>query len=170
MEAELPRWSPDGTRIVFTGLRPGKARKIYLISAAGGNAQELMQEERTEADPTWSPDGNSLSFGRMPFLEFGSAGQVNIQILDLRSNQVSRLPGSDGLYSPRWSPDGRYIAAMPSDSRSLTLFDFKTQKWSVLARANAGYPCWSRDGQYVYFLQMPPDPGVLRVGIRDRKV
>jgi hypothetical protein len=47
---------------------------------------------------------------------------------------------------------------------------FKTQKWSVLARANAGYPCWSRDGQYVYFLQMPPDPGVLRVGIRDRKV
>src|SRR5436853_7803140 len=58
MEAELPRWSPDGTRIVFTGLRPGKARKIYLISAAGGNAQELMQAERTEADPTWSPDGN----------------------------------------------------------------------------------------------------------------
>ena len=62
------------------------------------------------------------------------------------------------------------LPAMPSDSRSLTLFDFKTQKWSVLARANAGYPCWSRDGQYVYFLQMPPDPGVLRVGIRDRKV
>ena len=151
MEAELPRWSPDGTRIVFTGLRPGKARKIYLISAAGGNAQELMQEERTEADPTWSPDGNSLSFGRMPFLEFGSAGQVNIQILDLRSNQVSTLPDSDGLYSPRWSPDGRYIAAMPSDSSKLMLFDFTTKKWLELAKGGIAFPNWSQDGKYLYF-------------------
>src|SRR5438876_664059 len=145
------RWSPDGTRIVFTGLRPGKARKIYLISAAGGNAQELMQEERTEADPTWSPDGNSLSFGRMPFLEFGSAGQVNIQILDLRSNQVSTLPDSDGLYSPRWSPDGRYIAAMPSDSSKLMLFDFTTKKWLELAKGGIAFPNWSQDGKYLYF-------------------
>jgi serine/threonine protein kinase/Tol biopolymer transport system component len=151
MEAELPRWSPDGTRIVFSGSRPGKARKIYLISAAGGNVQELMQEERTEADPTWSPDGNSLVFGRMPSLEFGSAGQVNIQILDLRSNQLSTLPDSDGLYSPRWSPDGRYIAAMPSDSSKLMLFDFTTKKWSELAKGGIAFPNWSQDGKYLYF-------------------
>ena len=29
---------------------------------------------------------------------------------------------------------------------------------------------WSRDGQYLYFLQNPPDPGVLRIRIRDQKV
>src|SRR5204862_6691544 len=91
MEAELPRWSPDGTRIVFTGLRPGKARKIYLISPAGGTAQELMQEERTEAGPTWSPDGNSPSFGRRPFPAVGSAGPVNSKILTLRSNDASTV-------------------------------------------------------------------------------
>jgi Tol biopolymer transport system component len=110
-----------------------------------------MQEERTEADPTWSPDGNSLSFGRMPFLEFGSAGQVNIQILDLRSNQVSTLPDSDGLYSPRWLPDGRYIAAMPSDSSKLMLFDFTTKKWLELAKGGIAFPNWSQDGKYLYF-------------------
>jgi eukaryotic-like serine/threonine-protein kinase len=93
-----------------------------------------------------------------------------MNVLDVKTHGVSTIPGSAGLYSPRWSPDGRYIAALPSDSRSVTLFDFKTQKWSLLARANAAYPSWSRDGQYVYFMQMPPDPGVLRVGIRDRKV
>jgi WD40 repeat protein len=123
----------------------------------------MPNDPQPQYDPVWSPDGNSVAFGGLP-------GQTTIQVLDIKTREVSRLPGSDGLYSPRWSPDGRYIAAMPSDSRSLTLFDFKTQKWSVLARANAGYPCWSRDGQYVYFLQSPPDPGVLRVGIRDRKV
>jgi len=47
-------------------------------------------------------------------LTTGPLSLVNIQILDLRSNQVSTLPDSDGVYSPRWSPDGRYIAAMPS--------------------------------------------------------
>jgi serine/threonine protein kinase/Tol biopolymer transport system component len=151
MEAELPRWSPDATRIIFSGLPPGKARKICLVSAAGGNVQELMQEERTQADPTWSPDGNSVSFGRMPFLEFGSAGQVNVQILDLRSHQVSTLPDSDDLYSPRWSPDGRYLVAMPSDSSRLMLFDFTTKKWSELAKGGIAFPNWSQDGRYLYF-------------------
>src|SRR4051812_22496615 len=38
------------------------------------------------------------------------------------------------LFSPHWSPDGRYIAAQSSDSQKLMLFDFKTQKWAELAR------------------------------------
>ncbi|PYX05887.1 MAG: hypothetical protein DMG88_20025 [Acidobacteria bacterium] len=151
MEAELPRWSPDATRIVFSGSRPGKARKVCLVSAAGGSVQELLPEERTQADPTWSPDGNSISFGRMPILELGSAGQVNIEILDLRSHQASTLPDSAGLYSPRWSPDGRYLAAMPSDSSKLMLFDFTTKKWSDLAKGGIAFPNWSQDGKYLYY-------------------
>ena len=124
---------------------------MCVVSAAGGTVQELLQEERTQADPTWSPDGNSVAFGRMPLLEFGSAGAVNIQILDLPNNQVSTLPSSEGLYSPRWSPDGRYMAAMPSDSSKLMLFDFTTKKWSELATGGIAFPNWTRDGRYLYF-------------------
>ena len=54
------------------------------------------------------------------------------------------------------------------------LFDFKTQKWSLLAKANAGgygYPCWSANGQYVYFLLMQSEePGVMRVKITDGSI
>ena len=52
------------------------------------------------------------------------------------------------------------------------LFDFSTQKWSVLASVNrAGYPCWSRDGQYVYFLLGRSEkPGIIRVKVTDRQI
>ena len=32
--------------------------------------------------------------------------------MDLNSRQISTIPDSEGFYSPRWSPDGRYIAAL----------------------------------------------------------
>ena len=59
---------------------------------------------------------------------------------------------------------------MPADSLSLVLFDFQTQKWSQLANGRAGFPNWSKDGQYVYFLRWLDRPAVLRVRITDRKV
>lgn len=59
---------------------------------------------------------------------------------------------------------------LPTDSLGLRLFDFQTQKWAVLTKTAAAYPCWSRDGQFVYFLQQQPAPGIFRIGIRDRKV
>jgi WD40-like Beta Propeller Repeat len=148
--------------------QPGKPQKIYVISAAGGNPQAAMTEERSEADPTWSPDGNSLAFGRLPFQEFGSYDSIAISVLDLRNRQVSRLPGSEELYSPRWSLDGRYLAAMPDDSSKLMLFDFTTKKWVELAKGNFGFPNWSRDG-YLYFEDWSQGAAIRRVRIRDQR-
>jgi Tol biopolymer transport system component len=120
-----------------------------------------------QSDPVWSPDGNSIAFG-------GALGGLDaIHIFDLKTRQVSTFPGSDKLFSPHWSPDGRYMIGLPADSLGLRLFDFKTQKWAVLTNTAAGFPAWSRDGQFVYFLQLQPDAGgrgLFRVGIRDRKV
>ena len=52
------------------------------------------------------------------------------------------------------------------------LFDFSTQQWSVLASVSrAGYLCWSRDSQYVYFLLGRSEkPCVMRVNVTDRKL
>jgi Tol biopolymer transport system component len=94
--------------------------KIVVISAAGGNAQELTSEQRNEADPSWSADGNLLSFGRE--VGFNSSEPPNIQVMDLKTNQDSALPGSDGLFAPRWSPDGRYITAAAGEFNRVDAF------------------------------------------------
>src|SRR5262249_10191452 len=39
MQAQLPRWSPDGQRIAFMATTPGKPMKIYLVSTEGGSPE-----------------------------------------------------------------------------------------------------------------------------------
>jgi len=85
------------------------------------------------------------------------ARQKDIRILDLASKSVSILPESTGMFSPRWSPDGRYIAAMTLDQHRLMVFDRNTSKWSVLAEGLLHNPVWARDGKYVYFQALQED-------------
>jgi len=152
LRAFLPRWSPDAKQIAFMGTVSTSPWKIYLLSAEGGTPQQLLPGDQPEGDPSWSPDGNSIVFGRQvgrqPSLE---AAAVDIEVIDLRTRQVSKLPGSDGLFSPRWSPTGRYIVALPiAIEDKLTVFDFGTQRWTKLTPF-VNYPSWSRDGEYLYF-------------------
>jgi serine/threonine protein kinase/Tol biopolymer transport system component len=171
LEAHLPRWSPDGTRIAFMGLRPGKAWKIFVVSAQGGTPQELTSESRNEGDPTWTPQGQSVIFGAMPWLEYGTSSGPNIKVVDLQTSSISDVAGSENLFSPRCSPDGRYIAALSADSTKLMLYDFKTQKWSQLAQGLFAFENWSLDGKYLYaesYLDKNDD--FVRVSVADGKV
>ncbi len=164
----LPRWSPDGKQIAFDAQPQGKPLHIYTIASSGGAPQELLPDDpEPQQDSAWSPDGEFLVFGGES--GFGSPA-TNIHLFDLRTHALSVVPGSQGLFSPRWSPDGKYILAMPATSKNLMLFDVHTQKWSLLTDTSAAFPCWTRDSQYVYFMGGFASAGVERVGIRDRKV
>lgn len=165
--ASMPRWSPDGKEIAFFSTTPGKPSKIYLVSPEGGAVRELLpDDDHAEADPYWSPDGDSLVFGGL----YGSA-ITGIRILDLKTHRVTTVPGSEQMFSPRWSPDGRYIAAMRSNSQSLLVFDRTRHKWSeVFQERNVSFPNWSRDGQYIYFLSWPENPALFRMRLSDSAV
>ena len=166
MQAVLPRWSPDGKRIAFSALVPGEPDKIYMVAAEGGRPEQLTAENHYETDPNWSPDQNSLVFGGKPWLEDSA-----IHIFDFKTRQVSTLPGSEGLFSPHWSPGGRYVLAKSLDSPKLMLFDFSTHKWAELVSSPADYPNWSHDGRYIYFINpYIAEPAVYRVRISDRKL
>jgi Tol biopolymer transport system component len=119
----------------------------------------------------WSPDGNSLVFGASDV-----RNSEPIQTIDLRSKSVSALPGSSGLFSPRWSPDGRFIAAMTKETVfKLMLFDFSSRKWTEVFGSQMSYPSWSHDGGYIYF-QNWHDPikhigeRIVRLRLSDRRV
>ncbi len=164
--AFLPRWSPDGKQIVFYASGPAQHDRAYRVPRDGGNAQELLPEGNLrQFTPDWSPDGNKIVFSGM----FGDPESV-IRILDLRSRQISEVPGSKGLCCTHWSSDGRYVAALRANFEGLVLFDLATQKWTELVRKTAAYPNWSKDVQYVYFLHWPDEPSVMRVRISDRKL
>jgi Tol biopolymer transport system component len=104
-------------------------------------------EPGAQGDPVWSPEGKSMAFGGV------GSDSSPIQILDMRTRKITTLPNSNGLFAPRWSPDGQYLIALATDSSGLSLFDFKTQKWSVLTKGILGYPCWSSNGRFLYFLR-----------------
>jgi serine/threonine protein kinase/Tol biopolymer transport system component len=168
MTATLPRWSPDGKQIAFVGMEEGRQWKIFLISPESGGAQELLPQDRQESDANWSPDGKQIAFGRMSYGM--DLGELEIQVLDLASRQVSSIPGSRGLFSPRWSPDGHYLAALTSNSKKLMLFDFSTRQWSDWLRADdgtVGYPIWARDSRSIYierFYAAEPSMHRLKLG------
>jgi Tol biopolymer transport system component/DNA-binding winged helix-turn-helix (wHTH) protein len=166
MRVFLPHWSPDGLQLVFFARNPGHPWSIYLLSANGGTPKQVVAEREDRGDPNWSPDGNSLVFGSL------NVPNHPIWIVDLRTGQVSTLPGSVGLYSPRWSPDGRYICALHSGRPYiLMLFDLTTQRWTQLIDSD-GYPTWSHDGRYIYFLRGDPadwSETINRIRLVDRR-
>ncbi|HEV2398677.1 MAG TPA: protein kinase [Candidatus Sulfotelmatobacter sp.] len=166
----LPRWSPDGKQILFFefALSKEKPARIYTISADGGTPRELLPNDPSQQlDPNWSPDGSKVVFAGES--NAGSNPSSAIHILDLATGKISDLPGSQGFYSPRWSPDDRYICAFSSDSKSLLLYNIQAQKWTQLATGSLSWLNWSHDGQYVYVLDYRGQNAVVRIHVADRR-
>jgi Tol biopolymer transport system component len=149
--AALPRWSPDGKQIAYINVREGTPWAIYTVSTDGGASRLLVPEKLTQIDVNWSLDGDKIIFGRIT--ERKPEG-LSIEVYDIRTHKLSAIPGSEGLFSPRLSPDGHYIAALSANLTKLMLYDTRTQKWSEWQTLESGalnYPVWSPDSKSIYF-------------------
>jgi len=157
LDVEMPRWSPDGKWIAFMGRDPGQPWKVRLVSAEGGPYGPVTSTDASEGAPTWSPDGSRLAFGGLVDSADRAPGPLVIHIFDLKERHLSIVPGSEGLWTARWSPDGRYIAALTEDSRSLMLFDYRAEKWTkVLSLGQIWDLHWSLQGKSIYLIATPP--------------
>lgn len=172
MQAILPHWSPDGLRIAFVASMPGNAWHIFVIDKDGGVPQAISSSEESQTEPSWSKDGQTIAFSHDAVMDL-EGDKSYIGMFDVKSREITRLAGSDGIQAPRWSPDGRYIAALAEDNRVLTLYDLQSRKWKTMLRRQEpfGFITWSHDATAIYFDTLLTDqPTIWRLRVRDAKL
>ncbi len=150
-EADGLSWSPDEKWLALRIRTPGKPWKICLLSSNGGQPKELVPGDTEQAIPTWSADGRRIAFGDVPRIHGHPSGKQAIHILDLSNHTVSELPGSQGLWTARWSPDGHYLSALTIEGQRLMLYDFQSNQWRTTKAEFVNNPNWSHDSKYIYF-------------------
>jgi Tol biopolymer transport system component len=78
------------------------------------------------------------------------SAERSLWVMDLATRDAQKLPGSEGLRHPRWSPDGKYTVAVDAESH-LWLYKVTDHSGVVLTNVGAEFPTWSPDSKYVYF-------------------
>ena len=105
-----PSWSPDGTRIAFSGMSGG-VTDIYTIDLADGTVRALTSDLYSDLQPTWSPDGAEIAFASDRFassverLEFG---RYQLASIAWPAGSITSLGGTDTgkNIDPHWCADG----------------------------------------------------------------
>src|SRR6185369_16062998 len=81
--------------------------------------------------------------------------------------RTTKVPGSDGLTSPQWSPDGRHFIAKTPDDDKILRFDAASNTWvTVVEGTRLIGPWWSDDSTRLY-VQQPLEAGqpVYRISV-----
>ena len=169
--ARFPRWSPDGSTIVFIAAHPGSDWGLYTIPAGGGVARTLLPESSGQGVASWSPDGRSLAFGHILDMSKARTRPFSIELFRIGDMRATTIPNSDGLWTARWSPDGRFVSAVTRDNHTLRLFDMAKGTWINLAQGSVNDVVWTFDSKYLYFdTDVGAEPLLYRVRLKDHKV
>ena len=168
--AEYPKWSPDGTKILFLN---GSSEEEYSISVMyrdGSNIVTLLKSYHNggpfvlypSASPNWSSDGLKIVFRGVECCD--TSGEVirgGIYTMELDTLKISQLTDSLVDYLPDWSPDGTKIAFMrqPAQGENFEIYTIDTDGSNLsrltYSQADDHQPDWSPDGTKIVFSYYP---------------
>ena len=147
-----PRWSPDGTKIVFVA--NGMA---YVVPSGGGPPRRAIESPTNSVrTPSWSPDSKQFAF----------ADDSGIWIRSVDGGGVPRSGvRGDFLHSPVWSPDGTRLAYVIGRRRWLDnsssnavwvvpISGRSPRQLSDSTHVNIS-PVWAPDGKSILYLSNP---------------
>ena len=99
-----PRFSPDGSQIVYYGNEGGDF-EIYVMDSDGGNVTQLTDNDVADLYPSWSRDGTKIAFTEEV------DGDAEVFAMNADGSEQTQLTENDveDRY-PTWSPDGTEIA------------------------------------------------------------
>ena len=134
---DSPSISPDGQRVAYQA----NGNEIWISPVSGGKAVRLLSVEHPADVPSWSPDGNWISFyhqTRKALAKVEATGTATPVIV------------KEGVeYQPiRWSPNGDWISCVTADGLSVVSPDGKTTR--LLAPGTWRNNAWSLDGRTIY--------------------
>ncbi len=176
MRVSTPHWSPEGKQIAFFGGPPNTPSRIYVVPFDSGTVQQVTHGEAgTMGDAffCWSPDGRSLLFGGLgqPTEDDAAEQRPETQLyqVDLKTGMVSTVPGTQRMFSPSLSPDGRFIAGLAGPESKVVLYSVATRKQTGISGPHGVWPNWSRDGRSLFFHLAEPEHAWWRFNLATRK-
>ncbi len=159
IEGNHPRWSPDGSQIVFTVYHHGdpmqgknRFTETFIINA-DGNGQRLVistqhLQDKWDGLPVWSSDGRRIAFYS------NRPGRDDIFVIDVSGENLTNLTQSPEIAErvPSWSPDGTHILYSSWDDHFHTLRLADGHKTQVTQDdGDRRLPDWSPDGKQIAF-------------------
>ena len=101
--ASDPQISPDGKRIAYHRNKKSGLTDIWISSVSGGSPVRLYSENKPQFTPSWSPDGNWITF--TGYTDVANRDQNSCEIFIMRTDGSDIRQLTDNTYcdyQPRW--------------------------------------------------------------------